>query len=104
MDATFDAAHDAFHQRFHTLTAQIQALQKEWHEAVRTQNHARQLVVLSQEHALLTDMHTMIAAFQAHVAERHHWGGSAREVEAADKDTRYPAHSMSSRDQQERHM
>jgi hypothetical protein len=87
IDATFHAAHDAFHQRFHTLAAQIQALQKAWHEAVRTQNHARQLVVLNHEHALLTDVHTMIAACQAHVAARHHWGGSAGEAEAAAKDT-----------------
>jgi hypothetical protein len=86
MDIPLHAAHDAFHQRFRTLAAQLQVLHEEWHEAVRTQNHERQLVVLSQEHALLTEVHTIIAAFQATVAERHHWGGSAGEMEAPEKD------------------
>lgn len=88
MDTSLHREHEAYRQRFRTLHAQIQALHAEWEARVQENDHARQADLINQEHALLTEVHTLIAAFQARVAERHQWEGRiVRAEEALSKDT-----------------
>jgi hypothetical protein len=71
MDPSLHAEHEAFRQRFRTLAAQVQAIHTEWEQATQAHDSERQSALIQQEHTLLTEVHALITAFQARIAERH---------------------------------
>jgi hypothetical protein len=71
MDHALHDAHVAFQQHFRDLSEQIRRIHEEWQEAVRVHDIARQSALIDREHALVTEVHEVIATFQAAVAQRH---------------------------------
>jgi hypothetical protein len=71
MDDALHATHRALHQRFDALKAQLSQIHTLWQHAVAAKDFPRQKALIAQERALLADVHTVLEAFQASIAQLH---------------------------------
>ena len=71
MDEALHATHIALHQRFDALKTQIHEIHTAWQQAVAVKDFPRQKALIAQERALFAEVHTVMEAFKASIAQLH---------------------------------
>jgi hypothetical protein len=70
MDQSRQHPDDALRQRFRDLTEHLHHVHESWQEAHHQHDVARQLDRIDREHALLAELHEVIAAFRENLDQR----------------------------------
>ena len=71
MDANLHEAHESFRRRFRALAAEADRLHEEWREVVDRQDVDLQARLIAREHDTLTELSSVMTAFQRSIRQRH---------------------------------
>jgi hypothetical protein len=74
MDHELHEAHESFRRRFQALAAEADRLHEAWREAVDRRDIDLQARLIAREHGILTELSSVITAFQQSVLQRHRLG------------------------------